>query len=629
MSPTTLRVAVAQLNVRVGDIAANTAAIVDGLAQARAAGADIAVFPELAVCGYPPEDLLLRPSFVAANEAAVAAIARHTAGLTAIVGFADRAGGDLFNAAAVLHDGRLVDVYHKAYLPNYGVFDEERYFKGGDRAPVYRRGDARFGVSICEDIWYPIGPPELQARSGAALLVNISASPFVQDKHRMRERMLRTRAADNTAFLVYCNLVGGQDELLFDGNSLVVGPTGDILARGASFAPDMFVVDLNLEEVFRERLLDPRNRKVRFGALRGAGGRGAWRGGGGADVPAEIVLDEVHKVQVDNAAERDATPPSPRLSSTPPTPSTPPPPSVPLRTPADPGPPPLVDLAEVWAALKLGTRDYVHKNGFQRVVLGLSGGIDSALVATLAADALGPAAVVCVGMPTRYSAPESLGDARDLCERQGIEFLTIGIDDAFQSYLDMLAPTFAGRAPDTTEENIQSRIRGNVLMALSNKFGWMVLATGNKSETSVGYSTLYGDTAGGFAPIKDVLKMLVYDLARWRNALGPAPVIPERSIQRPPTAELRANQTDQDTLPPYAVLDPILVAYVEDELSVDEIVALLGADRTVVDQIARWVDRAEYKRRQAPPGIKITARAFGRDRRMPITKRVTGVDSAG
>ncbi|MBK6768206.1 MAG: NAD+ synthase [Ardenticatenales bacterium] len=535
----------------------------------------------------------------------------------------------MFNAAAVLHDGRLVDVYHKAYLPNYGVFDEERYFKGGDRAPVYRRGDARFGVSICEDIWYPIGPPELQARSGAALLVNISASPFVQDKHRMRERMLRTRAADNTAFLVYCNLVGGQDELLFDGNSLVVGPTGDILARGASFAPDMFVVDLNLEEVFRERLLDPRNRKVRFGALRGAGGRGAWRGGGGADVPAEIVLDEVHKVQVDNAAERDATPPSPRLSSTPPTPSTPPPPSVPLRTPADPGPPPLVDLAEVWAALKLGTRDYVHKNGFQRVVLGLSGGIDSALVATLAADALGPAAVVCVGMPTRYSAPESLGDARDLCERQGIEFLTIGIDDAFQSYLDMLAPTFAGRAPDTTEENIQSRIRGNVLMALSNKFGWMVLATGNKSETSVGYSTLYGDTAGGFAPIKDVLKMLVYDLARWRNALGPAPVIPERSIQRPPTAELRANQTDQDTLPPYAVLDPILVAYVEDELSVDEIVALLGADRTVVDQIARWVDRAEYKRRQAPPGIKITARAFGRDRRMPITKRVTGVDSAG
>ncbi|MEO8082885.1 MAG: NAD+ synthase, partial [Ardenticatenales bacterium] len=598
MTTNTLRIAVAQLDVRVGDIAANTAQIVDALADARRAGAELVVVPELAVCGYPPEDLLLRPSFVAANEAAVAEIARHTAGLTAVVGFADRAAGDLFNAAAVLHDGRVADVYHKVYLPNYGVFDEERYFRGGRRAPVYARGDARFGVSICEDIWYPTGPAEEQARTGAALLLNISASPFVQDKQRHRERMLRTRASDNVAFLVYCNVVGGQDELLFDGNSLVVGPTGDIIARGASFAPDLFVVDLHLDEVFRERLLDPRSRKARFGAARLLASTAAPFGDDDR-VPDEIALTDV---------------PSPAVR--------PDPAPVPLRSAAAPGPAPLADLAETWAALTLGTRDYVGKNGFQRVVLGLSGGIDSALVATLAADALGAAAVCCVGMPTRYSAPESLADAADLCARQGIEFLAIGIDDAFQSYLDMLAAPFAGREPDTTEENIQSRIRGNVLMALSNKFGWMVLTTGNKSETAVGYSTLYGDTAGGFAPIKDVVKTLVYDLARWRNAQGATPVIPERTIDRPPTAELRPNQTDQDTLPPYAVLDPILVGYVEDEMSVEEIVERLGADRAVVEQIARMVDRAEYKRRQSPPGIKITARAFGRDRRMPITKRV-------
>lgn len=621
MTGATLRVAVAQLNATVGDLAANTASVVDHLARARAAGAELVVFPELALCGYPPEDLLLRPSFVAANEAAVAEVARHTAGLTAIVGFADRAAGDLYNAAAVLHDGRLVDVYHKVYLPNYGVFDEERYFRSGDRAPVYALGDARFGVTICEDIWYPAGPADDQAQRGAALLLNLSASPFVCAKQAHRARMLRTRAADNVAYLVYCNLVGGQDELLFDGNSLVVGPGGEVVARGASFAPDTFVVDLDLEAVFRERLLDPRNRKLR---------RRAAPEAAGATAPAAVIALAATAGRA-GAPDLDAARPTPArdVASAAPAAPTPPAPAdpLPLRTAADPGPAPLVDLAELWAALQLGVRDYVTKNGFGRVVLGLSGGIDSALVATLAADALGPAAVVGVGMPSRYSAPESLADAADLCQRRGIEFLTLPIDDIFQRYLDLFAAPFAGRAPDTTEENVQSRIRGNLLMALSNKLGWLVLVTGNKSEVAVGYSTLYGDTAGGFAPLKDVLKTRVYDLARWRNAQAGAPVIPERSITRPPSAELRPDQTDQDTLPPYAVLDPILTAYVEDELGVEEIVAALGADRATVEQVARWVDRAEHKRRQSPPGIKVTARAFGRERRMPITKRATAVAS--
>jgi len=603
--PRRLRVLVAQLNTTVGDIAGNSASVENVLRAARTAGAQLVVFPELAITGYPPEDLLLRPAFLAEAQRAVEALAPHSLGLTALVGFPHRA-TDLHNAAAVLHDGRLVRTVHKTYLPNYSVFDEERYFRAGDEAAVFHGHGARFGVSICEDIWYPTGPPELQARAGAELLVNLSASPYVRAKGRQRQRMLATRAADNVAFVVYCNLVGGQDELVFDGNSLVLGPTGEVLARGASFEEDVFMVDLNLDQVFHERLLDPRDRKAR------------WTEGEAKDapsVPLPALSDRPYAEEPSGGwsifvERRGVTGPGTLGGA---------------QGDLSRGPEPLEDLAEVWAALVLGTRDYVLKNGFREVVIGLSGGIDSAICAALAADALGAQHVVGVGMPARYSSPSSLADARALAKMRGMRFLEVPIDEVFQANLDMLAAPFAGREPDVTEENLQSRIRGNVLMALSNKFGWLVITTGNKSETSVGYSTLYGDTAGGFAPIKDVSKLLVYELARWRNEQPDGPVIPEHSITRAPSAELRPDQTDQDSLPPYEILDPILTAYVEEEMSVEEIVAM-GHEPAMVARIARLVDRAEYKRRQAPPGIKISGRAFGRDRRMPITKRVTRLD---
>jgi NAD+ synthase (glutamine-hydrolysing) len=575
--PRSLRVLVAQIDLTVADFAGNTARIVEVLEQARAAGVDLAVFPELAVSGYPPEDLLLRPSFLAASEKAIETLGPHTAGLTAIVGFAHR-DRDLFNAAAILHDGQLRDVYHKVHLPNYSVFDEARYFRSGDRFPVYVRAGVRIGVSICEDIWQPVGPPQFQALAGAEVLVNVSASPYFRGKGDRRERMLATRAADSAAFVVFCNLVGGQDELVFDGHSLVIGPDGCLLDRGASFAEDVFIIDLPVEEAFRQRLLDPRHRQ-------------AWPVARRDETP-EIALPVV-------------------------------PPTARVDLPARSVPPVLDPLSEVYAALVLGTGDYVRKNAFRDVVVGLSGGIDSALVAAVAVDAVGAEHVVGVTMPTRYSSAQSAGDAADLAANLGFRMLTIPIDDLFQAYLDVLDPLFEGRAPDVTEENLQPRIRGNLLMALSNKLGYLVLTTGNKSETSVGYVTLYGDSAGGFAPLKDVPKTLVYDLARWRNARAGRPHIPEHSLTRPPTAELRPDQLDSDSLPPYEVLDPILAAYVEDEKSTAEIVAM-GNARETVDRVLRMVDAAEYKRRQSPPGIKITDRAFGRDRRMPITRRGGG-----
>ena len=597
-----LRVFIAQLNTAVGDIPGNTQRIVGALAAARSLGADLAVFPELAVTGYPPEDLLMRPSFLAANEAAVAEIAAHTAGLTAVVGFADRAAGDLYNAAAVLHDGRLVTVYHKAYLPNYSVFDEERYFDAGETFPVFDRGGACFGVSICEDIWYPNGPPQLQALAGAEVLVNISASPYEHGKAGERDRMLATRAADGRAFVVYCNLVGGQDELVFDGNSLVIGPDGNVIARGRSFAEDCFAVDLHPEDAFRSRLLDPRIRKAR-----------------GQGPPAELTPRFVLGVPADAAGEIGlATVDRPDTL----TPSSPAHPPLPARD----QPTPLEGLAEIYAALVLGTRDYAAKNGFVSAVLGLSGGIDSALCAVVAADALGADKVVGVAMPSRFSSPSSMADAEALAANLGFPLRKLEIDQPFQAYLDLLTPVFGNRPPDVTEENLQPRIRGTLLMALSNKFGHLVLTTGNKSEISVGYVTLYGDSVGGFAPLKDVPKTMVYALARWRNAHGAAAgysgdaPIPEHSITRPPSAELRPDQLDVDSLPPYEVLDPILLAYVEEEKSVAEIVAQ-GFDCTMVEKVVRMVDRAEYKRRQSPPGVKITGRAFGRDRRMPITQK--------
>ena len=580
----TLRVLVAQLNPTVGDVEGNTDRIIDVLGDAHAAGVHVAVFPELAVCGYPPEDLLLRPAFIARSEAAVERIAEYTAGLTAIVGFADRDGGDLHNAAAILHDGQLADVYHKVYLPNYSVFDEERYFRAGKSTPVHDLGGVRLGVSVCEDIWYPTGPAEMQARAGAEVLINISASPFEWGKAASRERMLATRAADNVAYLVYCNLVGGQDGLVFDGNSVVLGPNGQCIARGASLEEDVFIAELRLEEVFREQLLDPRDRKGRYVVEDPAGSP-------------VVVLGPMP-----DRENRDAERPAPR------------------------GPDDveqLEGLDEVYAALVLGTRDYVQKNDFQTVVIGLSGGIDSAMTATLAVDALGPERVVGVAMPARYSSDESLGDAAALAALQGIELIELPIDTIFQGFLDGLKPVLGEREPDVVEENLQSRIRGIALMALSNANGWMVLTTGNKSETAVGYSTLYGDTAGGFAPLKDVPKTVVYDLARHRNAREGGAVIPEHSITRAPSAELKPDQTDQDSLPPYEVLDAILARYVEREMGAAEIVAE-GFDAETVERVATLVDRNEYKRRQAPPGIKISGRAFGRDRRMPITKRGTG-----
>ena len=567
------RIALAQINSTVGDLAGNEAKIAEGIARAREVGADLVAFPELAVTGYPPEDLLLKPSFVAANLEAIERIAGLTQGITAVVGFVDK-GTDLHNAAAVLHDGELAAVYHKIYLPNYGVFDEDRYFSSGDLPLILDLDGVTVGISICEDIWYPSGPLDPQALAGAQLAINISASPYHAGKGAARERMLATRAADNVIFVAFCNLVGGQDELIFDGGSAVFDERGDLVARGRQFGEDLVVADLDLAAVFRQRLHDPRRRKEQ------------------ACQPEEAV----DWIPLTPLAMEDrplvVAPVQPRLEP----------------------------AAEVLQALTVGTRDYVRKNGFREVVIALSGGIDSALVAAVAVESLGRENVVGVFMPTRYSSDHSREDATQLAENLGIRFLTVPIDEVFQAYLDSLAEPFAGRKPDSAEENIQARIRGNILMALSNKFGWLVLTTGNKSELSVGYCTLYGDMAGGYAVIKDVPKMLVYDLARHVNDRAGRAVIPQRTIDKAPTAELRPNQKDEDSLPPYRLLDPILHAYVEEDLSLEEIVAL-GHDPAMVADVLRRVDWAEYKRRQAAPGPRITSRAFGRDRRLPITNR--------
>jgi len=573
-----LRIALAQINTTVGDIEGNCRRIREGITRAQDLGVDLVAFPELAIPGYPPEDLLLKPDFIAANLDALQALVPTTRDITVVVGFVDR-DDDIYNAAAILHDGVLAGIYHKTYLPNYSVFDENRYFQSGQMAPVYVIQGAKVGVTICEDIWYPVGPAETQALAGnAEILLNISASPYHVGKGRARERMLATRAADNVAVVAYVNLVGGQDELIFDGHSVVFDAEGELLARGEQFTEDFLVVDIDLNAVFRQRLHDPRRRKEKLTFPRAG--------------------HTVQRLELPALANRTHRPPLPQR---------------PMPTLLDP-------VAEIYQALILGTRDYVHKNGFDTVVVGLSGGIDSSLTVVIAADALGPEHVVGVRMPTRYSSSHSLEDAAAVADNLGIRLLTIPIDATFQAYLDMLAPSFAGRPPDVTEENIQPRIRGNVLMALSNKFGWLVLTTGNKSEVGVGYSTLYGDTAGGFAVIKDIPKSLVYALARYRNTWGDQPVIPQRVLNKAPSAELRPNQTDQDTLPPYEILDPILQAYVEEDRSPEEIIAL-GFEPETVRRVLRMVDRNEYKRRQSPPGIKITPRAFGKDRRLPITNR--------
>lgn len=568
-----LRIALAQINPTVGDLDGNVAKIIAGIGRARELGVQLVAFPELTVTGYPPEDLLLKPGFVEANRAALRQIAAQTVGITAVVGFVDRV-DDLYNAAAVLNDGAIAAVAHKIYLPNYAVFDEDRYFRAGERPLIFSLGDVRIGVNICEDIWYPAGPTEAQALAGAELVINISASPYHMGKGVARERMLATRAADNVVFVAFCNLVGGQDELVFDGGSVILDPRGEVVARAAQFREDMLIADLDLSAAFRQRLHDPRRRKERMAQLAGA----------------------VQHVELDMPAETGRP-----VIETPVTPM-------------------LDPLAEVYHALVLGVGDYTRKNGFKKVVIGLSGGIDSALTACIAVDALGAENVVGVFMPTRYSSAASREDATRLAENLGIRLIVIPIDDIFQAFLNALADPFAGLSPDVTEENIQARVRGTVWMALSNKFGWLVLTAGNKSEMSTGYATLYGDMAGGFAAIKDVPKMLVYRLAEYVNRRDGRETVPERIFVKAPTAELRPNQTDQDSLPPYSLLDAILHAYVEEDRGLDEI-ASLGFDRTTVSEVIRMVDRAEYKRRQAPPGVRITPRAFGKDRRLPITNR--------
>ena len=577
----TFRLAMAQMNATVGDFDGNAERIITSTREARALGADLIAFPELALPGYPPEDLLLKPQFIRENRERLGLIAAECRDITAIVGYVD-ADADIYNAAALIHDGEIVGSYRKMYLPNYGVFDEDRYFAAGSECPVYTVNGSPVGVNICEDIWYATGPAVVQRAAGAELIVNINGSPFHAGKRAFREKMLATRASDNGLFVAYVNLVGGQDELVFDGASIIFGPDGEVVARAGQFEEQILIADLEVEAVFRSRLRDPRTRKERATDL--------------AHIGKPI------QVAVSDYAENTAKP------------------AIQSNDPYTCDAQPLDETAEVYAALTLGTRDYVRKCGFGKVLIALSGGIDSTLVAAVAADALGSDNVVGIAMPSRYSSEGSVLDAMALADNLGIELWTLPIEDAFNAYLGTLAPKFEGTEPGVAEENVQSRIRGNLIMAVSNKFNWLVLTTGNKSEMATGYATIYGDMAGGYAVIKDVPKQLVYELCRYRNTIGEKPVIPQSVIDKPPSAELRPDQKDEDSLPPYSVLDPILKAYVEDDYGFDDIVAM-GYDPDIVKHIITLVDRNEYKRRQSPPGIKITPRNFGRDRRMPIANR--------
>jgi NAD+ synthase (glutamine-hydrolysing) len=570
-----MRIALAQIDSVVGDVDGNAARVVDWLGRARAEHADLALFPELVVTGYPPEDLLLRPGFVRAAHRAVEEIAKETHGITALVG-APRLDSDLYNACYVLADGEVRAVYRKRYLPNYGVFDEDRYFAPGDDLVLLRFGDVLVGPTICEDVWQP-GPPATDlALAGAQLVANISASPFHVGKDREREEMLKVRARDNSCFVALCNAVGGQDELIFDGHSVVLDDEGEVLARAPGFEEALLVVDVDPVAAVGRRLRDVRRRALARARER--------------VTPAEIEL----------APPRDQSRPAhPALADQ------------------------LGDLEQMRLALELGLRDYVGKNGFGDVVVGLSGGIDSALTAALAVEALGAERVHGVSMPSRYSSAGTRGDAQRLAESLGVDFREIAIEPVVEAFAGALVQSFEGRAADLTEENLQARIRGTLLMALSNKFGWLVIATGNKSELSVGYSTLYGDLAGGFALIKDVYKTDVFRLARWLNERAGRELIPASIIERAPSAELRADQLDEDSLPPYPKLDAVLEAFVELDRSREEL-GQDGFDPEVVERALAMVDRAEYKRRQAPPGVKLRPRAFGRDRRTPITNRWAG-----
>ena len=571
------RLALAQMNPTVGDIKGNTAKIMQYLEQARESQADLVAFPELAITGYPPEDLLFKTSFLRDNVAAMERVVAASQGIAVVVGYV-KMGEDISNAAALGYDGKLIDVYEKMYLPNYGVFDEDRYFRPGTVCPVYVVNGVSVGLGICEDIWSLVGPITVQRQAGAELIVNINASPFHAGKNLEREKMIATRASHNELFVAYLNCVGGQDELVFDGDSMVIGANGDVVARGPAFEEALLIVDLDIEEVIRSRLRDSSPRK---------------------ETPAILQeIGESKTVHVSGHVLQDRKP----LQNT--------------------GPARCLDpVEEVYRALVLGTKDYLGKTGFSKALIGLSGGVDSALTATVAVDALGPENVVGIAMPSRYSSEGSISDSQELANNLGMELWEVPIEPAHTAFAEMLKSTFRNNQPNVAEENVQARIRGNVLMTISNKFGWMVLTTGNKSEMAMGYATLYGDMAGGFAVIKDVPKTLVYQLCEWRNRHGDPPsVIPQAILDKPPSAELKEDQLDQDTLPAYEVLDPVIKAYVEDDYGYQDMVEM-GFDPAVVRQVMSFVDRNEYKRRQAPPGVKITHRAFGKDRRLPIVNR--------
>ncbi len=597
----TIRLALAQINLTVGDLPGNTARMLEYLQQARYSGADLVAFPELATTGYPPEDLLFKRYFVDANVAAMEEVVAASEGIVVVLGYVQPRESGVANSAAVGYDGRLIDTYDKIFLPNYGVFDEERYFVKGSVCPVYEFGDIRIGVNVCEDIWYEVGPTSVQRQAGAELIVNINASPYHAGKSKYRrDNIVGSRATENGLFVAYLNTVGGQDELVFDGNSMVCDPWGQVVSRGPAFQEALVLADIDLD-------LDPpvppsaadADREAEIAAV---------------GTPRLVQIPARVGYTADSACSSRKSPPQ--------------------ATPAADGPD---EIEEIYRALVLGTRDYLHKTGFRKAIVGLSGGIDSALTAVVAADALGPENVLGITMPSRYSSGGSVDDSRELASNIGIEFWEIPIEPAHTAFTDMLTEQFAGTEPNVAEENVQARIRGNVLMTVSNKFGWIVLTTGNKSEMAMGYATLYGDMAGGFAVLKDVHKVTVYALSRWRNANGhkfhlpPGEgqgegvpginnVIPDAIIDKPPSAELREGQLDEDSLPPYEILDPVIQAYVEDDRSFAEMVDM-GHDPAVVRQVITAVDRNEYKRRQAPPGVKITPRAFGRDRRLPIVNR--------
>ncbi len=567
-----IRISLAQINPTVGDLQGNQKKIVSYIKKALKLNSDIVAFPELALTGYPPEDLLMKPHFIHDNIDAVNEIRKSVAGIAAIVGFVDKCEG-IYNAAALISGRKILDVYHKKHLPNYGVFDEHRYFEQGSRYPVYNIAGINVGINICEDIWNEGGPAKVQALSGADLIININSSPYRMGKKEFRKDTVARRARECNAAMAYVNTVGGQDELVFDGGSFIMDREGGMLLQGSQFKEELITFDL---EIGKRKNAAPSDRTIKKLISKG---------------------EEILKVRVPRK-RRSGLMPLIRNKKV-------------VR---------MEGVEEIYSALSLGTRDYVRKNGFKGVVIGMSGGIDSALVATIAADALGKENVQGIFMPSAYTSKESRQDAYRHAKNLGIHIRTISINSVYKAFLRTLSKDFKGMDTDTTEENLQARIRGNILMSFSNKFGWLVLTTGNKSEMSVGYATLYGDMAGGFAVIKDVPKTLVYKLCEWRNENEGMALIPENILWKEPTAELKPDQLDTDTLPPYPELDPVLKAYVEDDLGFDEIMKL-GCDVKCVQKIIRMIDLSEYKRRQAPPGIKITPRAFGRDRRFPITNK--------